>query len=67
MHATPVLRGQWHCARWDRLLAENEQRLGCPTHLLIPGLVAGEVIDAGDGFVKYRMRNGGEFLDSEAG
>lgn len=66
LHVTPVQRGQWYCARWDKLLAEDEQREGCPTHLFIPGLVAGDVIDAGDGYVKYRMRDGAEFVDSEA-
>jgi hypothetical protein len=67
LHATPVQRGQWHCSRWDRLLTEDEQRQGCPAHLLIPALVAGEVIDAGEGYVRYQMRDGVEFVDSEAG
>lgn len=67
LHSTPVQRGGWHCARWDRLLSDEEQRQGCPTHLFIPDLVAGEVIDAGSTFVRYRMKDGAEFLDSEAG
>ena len=67
LRATPVARGQWHCARWDKLLTEDEQRQGCPVHLLLPGLVAGEVVDTGDGWIKYRMRDGTIFTDSEDG
>jgi len=67
LRSTPVARGQWHCERWDRLLTEDEQRQGCPVHLFIPGLVAGEVVDAGDTWVRYRMRDGTIFTDSETG
>lgn len=67
LHSTPVERGQWHCARWDRILPEETQREGCPAHLFIPGLVAGEVVEAGDSWVRYRMKDGTEFTDSEAG
>lgn len=65
LHATPAQRGQWHCARWDKIVPEEVQRQGCPAHLYIPDLVAGEVIDAGDSWAKYRMRGGVEFIDSE--
>jgi len=57
LHATPIERG-WHCARHDRLLAPAEQRAACSKHLFIPDLVPGEVIDAGDDIVTYRMADG---------
>ncbi|WP_435018468.1 oxidoreductase [Tundrisphaera sp. TA3] len=66
LHSTPVEQGGWHCARWDKPLTVDDQREGCPVHLYIPGLVAGEVLDAGDSWVRYRMRDGSEFIDSEA-
>jgi len=57
LHATPV-DGGWHCARHDRMLAALEQRAACTRHLFIPDLVPGEVIDAGDDVVIYRMADG---------
>ncbi len=56
LHATPV-EGGWHCARWDRHAATmTDQRHACAEHLFIPDLVPGEVVDAGDDYVVYRMR-----------
>ena len=57
LHATPV-EGSWHCARRDRVLEDADQRRACASHLFIPDLVPGEVIDAGEDFVAYRMRDG---------
>lgn len=37
------------------MLAPAEQRAACTRHLFIPDLVPGEVIDAGDDIVTYRM------------
>ena len=45
-------------ARHDRLLDPSDQRRACPRHLFIPDLVPGEVSDAGEDFVSYRMRDG---------
>jgi hypothetical protein len=66
LHSTPVARGGWHCARWDRPLSAEEQAEGCPAHLLLPGLVPGEPAEAGETWVRYRMADGGEWTDSEA-
>ena len=63
LHATPVEDGAWHCARRDRLLSPAEQRQGCPNHLFVPDLIPGEVIDAGDDWVAYRMLDGGIWKD----
>ena len=54
LHATPV-EGGWHCARWDRRLSAAEQRQARERHLYIPGLVPGEVTDAGEDWVEYRV------------
>lgn len=62
LHATPV-DGGWHCARWDRMLGPTEQRQGCTRHLYIPDLVPGEVLDAGEDWVEYRMRQGGTWIN----
>ena len=40
------------------MLAPPEQRAACDKHLFIPDLVPGEVIDAGDDIVTYRMIDG---------
>ena len=57
LHSTPI-DGGWHCARHDRMLTALEQRAACNRHLFIPDLVPGEVIDAGDDIVTYRMTDG---------
>jgi hypothetical protein len=40
------------------MLGTAEQRAACTRHLFIPDLVPGEVIDAGDDVVTYRMADG---------
>lgn len=62
LHATPV-EGGWHCARWDQMIDVSTQRQGCPKHLFIPDLVPGEVVDAGEDHVVYRMRDGGTWVN----
>jgi hypothetical protein len=62
LHATPV-EGGWHCARFDKLLDRDVQRRACPKHLFIPDLVPGEVIDAGEDHVVYRMANGTQWVN----
>ncbi|MCA3575507.1 MAG: oxidoreductase [Aestuariivirga sp.] len=57
LHVTP-LEGGWHCARHDRMQGSQEQRDACGRHLFIPDLVPGEVTDAGDDHVAYRMKDG---------
>ena len=57
LHATPV-DGGWHCVRHDRMLAPAEQRAACGRHLFIPDLIPGEITDASDDVVTYRMADG---------
>lgn len=77
LHATPATGGEtasskdlraeraggWHCARWDRMLAPTEQRRACERHLYIPDLVPGEVVDAGEDWVQYRIRGDGIWVN----
>ena len=64
LHATPV-EGGWHCARHERMLTPADQRFACLQHLYIPDLVPGEVIDAGEDFVRYRMTDNSIWTDAE--
>ncbi len=66
LHATPV-EGAWHCARFDRGLDRAAQRNACAKHLFIPGLVPGEVTDAGDDHVTYRMADGSPWINDARG
>jgi len=68
LHATPEFIGDqaaWSCARWAKPLTLAEQDAGCPAHLLLPGLVAGEQVDADEDAetVTYRMRDGTIWVD----
>ena len=63
LHATPIDGGAWHCARHQVPLARREQAAGCAAHLYIPDLVPGEQIDAGEDWVSYRLKDGGEWRD----
>ncbi|MBX6324328.1 MAG: PD-(D/E)XK nuclease family protein, partial [Rhodospirillaceae bacterium] len=63
LHATPVADGTWHCARWGTVLSPRDQRQGCERHLYVPDLVPGEVEDAGDDWVAYRLPDGGRWIN----
>lgn len=58
LHSTPVENGGWHCAKFNQILPIELQKTGCASHLYIPSLVPGEIIEAGENFVKYRMKDG---------
>ena len=62
LHATPV-EGGWTCARWEQGLDVDTQRQGCDRHLYVPDLVPGEVVDAGDDHVVYRMPAGSTWVN----
>ena len=66
LHSTPV-EGGWHCARHDRMRDFGQQLNGCRDHLFIPDLVAGDVVDAADDFVVYRMKDGSSWLNDARG
>ena len=62
LHSTPV-EGGWHCARHDHRPNSTDQRIACSKHLFIPDLVAGDVVDAGEDFVSYRMKDGSNWVN----
>lgn len=57
LHSTPV-EGGWRCQKHNQMLTKAEQERGCSDHLYLPGLIPGEVTDAGDDWVEYRMPDG---------
>lgn len=63
LHATAVADGKWHCTRHDTVLSPQDQATGCAAHLLIPDLVHGEQVDAGEDWVSYRMPDGSAWRD----
>lgn len=67
LHATPLIHGAdsggWHCARWATMLDLDAQRRACTRHLFIPDLVPGEVVDAGDDHVVYRLADGSTWVN----
>lgn len=66
LHSSPIEAGQWHCQRWGKQLTFDEQLVGCPAHLMLPKLVPGEIIEATDTSVTYKLHNGSLWTDSEA-
>jgi hypothetical protein len=47
------------------LIPVEEQRMGCRSHLFIPPLINyAEPLDAGDGWIKYRHRDGLVFANA---
>lgn len=65
LYSTPEEGGSWSCARFSKPLSIEEQAAGCPAHLTLPGLVAGETIDADEEAetVTYRMHDGTIWID----
>lgn len=70
IHATPLLDGNagWDCARWSKPLSLDEQADGCAAHLYIPALVPGEMLEVDEEAetVRYRLRDGREWVDGES-
>lgn len=65
LHSTPVDGGKWRCEKHDSEIDYKRQQQGCSSHLMLPTFVPGEVIDAGDTWVKYRLQGGKEWVDGE--
>lgn len=67
LHSSADMSGNaaWSCARWAKPLSPDEQREACPSHLYIPDLVPGEVLDADEvaETVTYRLNDGREWID----
>lgn len=67
MHSTAHLDGdaRWSCARWNRDLTLDEQRVGCPNHAFNPTTVPGEQIDYDEvrERITYRLNDGSTWVD----
>jgi len=66
LHSTPV-EGGWRCEKHNQLLSKAEQERGCSDHLYIPSLLPGEVIDADDHSVEYRLPDGNTLRNGRGG
>lgn len=65
LHVTPIADGQWHCERFGINLTAEQQQAGCAAHKFLPSLVPGEVVDATDTGVTYRLPDGSTWYDGE--
>jgi hypothetical protein len=68
LYSSPEEGGAWACSRWAKPLSLEEQAVGCPAHLTLPGLVPGEQIDADEEAetVTYKLRTGQLWTDGAA-
>lgn len=68
LYSSPEDGGSWSCARFNKPLSNDEQAIGCPAHLTLPGLVDGEQIDADETAetVTYKMHDGTTWIDGAA-
>ncbi len=67
IHSEPIPKGQWRCARFDRVLSRADQKAGCPHHLYLPDLVPGEQIDADESAetITYALSDGEIWTDGQ--
>lgn len=70
VRSTPEMDGdsRWSCSKQGRDLTVDDQRVGCPSHLYIPPLLAklGEPVDGTDDSVTYRAPDGRQFVNGPA-
>lgn len=71
IYASPEMHGNaaWSCARWQKPISFDEQKVGCGAHLHLPGLVHGEQVDADEesGTITYKMNDGETWVDGGEG
>ncbi len=65
IHSTPVENGEWTCARWGKKITTEEQLAGCVVHKFLPKLVPGEIVNATELGITYRMPDGSTWYDGE--
>jgi len=68
LHSTAELGGtdaHWSCARWNKPLSFDEQKVGCGAHLYDPDFVPGEQTDSDElaETVTYLMHDGSVWID----
>lgn len=70
LFSTPEMSGDghWSCARFGKPLSFDEQKVGCPAHLFLPGVVPGRQVDADEEAetVTYELRDGRTWIDGSA-
>lgn len=67
LHATAEENGTWTCAKFNKTLSKREQEERCEKHLFLPAMIPYEQVDAGDGFVQYRIIKTQGFHVTESG
>jgi hypothetical protein len=69
LHSSPVMVGEamWSCVRHNKPLTLDEQKRGCGSHLYIPALVPGELVDTNEDaeLVFYTLHDGRQWCDGE--
>jgi hypothetical protein len=68
LHSEPFREGpMWFCHRHETILQISDQEAGCPHHLYLPGLIAGEQVDADPEkeTVTYLLADGTTWTDGE--
>lgn len=65
IHFSFTSDGNGHCARWGEAKRPDDQKVGCPKHLFLPGLVPGEVVDTDTEAetITYDMADGTTWVD----
>jgi len=65
-HSTPRHDGTWFCDKFQNEIDDETQRIGCMQHLFNPSIVPGQQVDAGDGWVEYKLPNGKRIVNQNA-
>jgi hypothetical protein len=67
IHSETLSEGRWHCKRFGRDLALEEQIDGCPAHAFLPKLVPGDIVsvDEENSTITYKMPDGTMWRDGE--
>ncbi|WP_178124491.1 oxidoreductase [Spartinivicinus ruber] len=66
LHVGVETEGRWECKRYAVTLTEEQQQWGCQSHMYNPYLLVNfaEVLDAGDYWIKYVLKETGEIFIS---
>lgn len=65
LHSEIQSEGRWFCQRWGKQLSHDEQAEGCAVHKFLPKLVPGEIVNADEKGVTYKLQNGETWYDGE--
>ena len=68
LHSTPVINGEWHCARYKQNIPAGFQCSGCEHHLFIPSLIPyAKAVDGNEleNWVEYQKADGTIFRNGQ--